>query len=44
MGGFVVQDAPWLIIIQQVGHGCHYFWSHDGIHPGCVYRSITMEP
>lgn len=25
----------WLIIIVQMGHGCHYFWSHDCIHRAC---------
>lgn len=29
------RGGGWLIIIVQMGHGCHYFWSHDCIHRAC---------
>lgn len=32
-----------LIIIMPVGHGCHYFWSHDCIHPACFPQFLTQD-
>lgn len=34
----------WLIIFVQIGYGCHYFWSHDCIHPTCFSPFFILAP
>lgn len=41
--GRICREAPRLrlISIQRAGHACHYFWSHDGIHPGQSHNGAS---